>query len=66
VIQIKQKSRELAVVLESMASAERDVPEYIQVEPNQCKATFIRTPAVADVPYPVQMDPHLVVEYYSR
>src|SRR3954454_18633662 len=66
VIQIKQKSRELAVVLESMASAERDVPEYIQVEPNQCKATIIRTPAVADVPYPVQMDPHLVVEYYSR
>ncbi|MGH7186720.1 MAG: 30S ribosomal protein S4, partial [Pseudomonadota bacterium] len=63
VIQIKQKSRELAIVLESMASPERDLPGYIQVEPNQCKATFIRSPALADVPYPVRMEPHLVVEY---
>ncbi|MGH6801750.1 MAG: 30S ribosomal protein S4, partial [Methyloceanibacter sp.] len=53
VIQIKQKSRELAIVLESMASPERDLPGYIQVEPNQCKATFIRSPALADVPYPI-------------
>src|SRR5262245_61210332 len=65
-VQIKQKSRELAIVLESMASAERDVPDYIQLEQNQCCAIMIRTPALADVPYPVRMEPHLVVEYYSR
>ena len=65
-IQIKQKSRELAVVLESMASGEREAPDYIQVDQNQCKATFVRTPALADVPYATQMEPHLVVEYYSR
>ena len=63
---LEQKSRELAVVLESMASGEREVPDYIQVDQNQCKATFVRTPALADVPYTTQMEPHLVVEYYSR
>ena len=48
------------------ASGEREVPDYIQLEPNQCKATFLRAPALADVPYATQMEPHLVVEYYSR
>jgi small subunit ribosomal protein S4 len=66
VVQIKPKSRQLAVVLESMASPERDAPDYLQIDEKECKATFLRTPALADVPYPTQMEPHLVVEFYSR
>jgi small subunit ribosomal protein S4 len=66
VIEVKEKSRELATVLEATASGERDVPDYLDVDHKAMKATFVRQPAVADVPYPVQMQPHLVVEFYSR
>jgi len=66
VVEVKQKSRELAVVLEATASPERDVPDYIEVDYKTMKATFVRAPALADVPFPVQMEPAQVVEYYSR
>jgi small subunit ribosomal protein S4 len=66
VISIKDSSRELAVVLESTQLSERDVPEYIAADHGKMSATFVRVPAVAEVPYPVHMEPHLVVEYYSR
>src|SRR5215468_7925173 len=66
VVEVKQKSRELAVVLEATASPERDVPDYIDVDYKTMKATFVRAPALADVPFPVQMEPAQVVEYYSR
>ena len=66
VVEVKQKSRELAVVLEATASPERDVPDYIEVDFKTMKATFVRAPALADVPFPVQMEPAQVVEYYSR
>ncbi len=65
-VQIKAKSRELPLVLEGAESAERDLPDYIDVEYKDMKATFIRAPKLADVPYPVQMEPNLVIEYYSR
>ncbi len=65
VIEVKKKASELAVVLEATAATDRDVPDYIEVDYKTMKATFVRQPAMADVPYPVQMEPHLVVEYYS-
>ena len=66
VIEVKQKSRELAVVLEATASPERDVPDYIEADYKLMKASFVRTPALADVPFPVKMEPAQVIEYYSR
>lgn len=66
VIEVKEKSRELVVVLEALQSPERDVPEYLQFEPGKMRGTFLRTPKLSDVPYPVQMEPNLVIEYYSR
>jgi len=65
-IELKSKSRELAVVLEAAASAERQVPDYITVDHKAMKGTFVRGPKLSDVPYPVQMEPNLVVEFYSR
>ena len=64
VVEIRQKSREMPMVLEAQQSPERDVPEYITVE--GAKATLTRVPSLDEVPYPVQMEPHLVVEFYSR
>lgn len=66
VITLKEKSRQMALVIAAADSAERDVPEYIDVDHKAGKATFLRTPKLEDVPYPVQMEPHLVVEFYSR
>ncbi|MEX2451956.1 MAG: 30S ribosomal protein S4 [Rhodospirillales bacterium] len=66
VIEVKDKSKDLAIVLEAVELAERDVPEYIDVDLGKRKGTFLRTPKLADVPYPVQMEPNLVVEFYSR
>lgn len=66
VIELKEKSKELAFVIESMQSPEREVPEYIEMDEKAVKATFRRIPKLADVPYPVKMEPNLVVEFYSR
>jgi len=66
VIAIKEKSRDLAVVLEATASSERDVPDYIEVDYKKMNGTFLRGPGLGDVPYPVQMEPNLVIEFYSR
>jgi small subunit ribosomal protein S4 len=66
VIEVKEKSRQLALVLEAQALAERDVPDYIEVDGSKMTAKFNRVPLLSDVPYAVQMEPHLVVEYYSR
>ncbi len=66
VIEVREKSKQLAIVLEATQLAERDVPEYINVDHNKLTATFVSVPAFADVPYPVQMEPNLVVEFYSR
>lgn len=66
VIEVREKSKQLAVVLDAAQSAERDVPEYIEVDHRQMKGKFVRSPRLSDVPYPVQMEPNLVVEFYSR
>ncbi len=66
VIEVKDASKQLAIVLSASESAERDVPDYIQVDHRAMKGTFVRTPKLGDVPYPVQMEPNLVVEFYSR
>jgi small subunit ribosomal protein S4 len=66
VIEVKDSSRELAIVLEAKALAERDVPDYIEVDHNKMTAKLSRVPTPTEVPYPVVMEPHLVVEFYSR
>jgi len=66
VIEVKEKSKQLALVLESQALGERDVPDYIELDGAKMTAKFARIPALSDVPYAVRMEPHLVVEYYSR
>jgi small subunit ribosomal protein S4 len=66
VIEVKDKSKTMALVLEASQLPERDVPDYMEVDHDRMKGTFIRTPKLVDVPYPVQMEPNLVIEYYSR
>ncbi|NVJ92389.1 MAG: 30S ribosomal protein S4 [Methylocystaceae bacterium] len=65
-VEVRAKSREIPMVLEAVASGERDVPEYIEVDHKKMVGKFIRVPKLEDVPYPVQMEPNLVIEYYSR
>jgi small subunit ribosomal protein S4 len=65
-VEVKEKSKQFAIVLESVALPERDVPDYIEVDHSKMTAKLIRIPQLTDVPYPVQMEPHLVVEFYSR
>jgi len=66
VVEVKEASRELAVVLEATQLPERDTPDYIEVDHKKMTAKFVRVPALSDVPYPVQMEPSLVIEFYSR
>ncbi len=66
VIEVRERSKQLASVLEATQLAERDVPEYIDADHSKMVATYVRVPALADIPYPVIMEPNLVVEFYSR
>ena len=65
-IEVKEKSKQLTVLLDAAQSAEREVPEYIEVDHRAMRGRFLRSPKLSDVPYPVQMEPNLVVEFYSR
>ena len=65
-IEIAERSRNHPHMLESVQHPERDVPEYITFDSKGLKAQFVRVPKLSDVPYPVQMEPNLVVEFYSR
>ena len=65
VISVKEKSRNMALVLEAQQSGERDVPDYLELSDRSFSVRFVRAPELADVPYPVKMEPNLVVEYYS-
>jgi small subunit ribosomal protein S4 len=65
-IEVKEASRQLALVLEANGLAERDVPDYIEADHGKMTAKLARVPLPADVPYPTRMEPHLVIEYYSR
>jgi len=66
VVEVATKAREMALIVESTKSKEREVPEYISVEDNGFKATYARVPALADVPYPVKMEPDQIIEFYSK
>lgn len=66
VVQVKPKSAELAFVLEAVALGERDVPDYLIVDHKKMTAQISRIPTLEEVPYPVKMEPNLVIEYYSR
>jgi len=66
VISVREKSRQMPMVLLAMESTERDVPDYMEVNHNKLEGTYIRAPKLADVPYPAQMEPNLVIEFYSR
>jgi small subunit ribosomal protein S4 len=65
-IELKDRAKELAIVLEASQSTERDVPDYLDVDHKKMSAKMTRVPLLNEVPYPVQMEPHLVVEFYSR
>ncbi len=66
VIEVREKSRDLAIVIEATQSAERDIPDYLDTDHSKLTSTFVRTPGLADVPFPVMMEPNLVIEFYSR
>jgi len=66
VVEVREKAKQLALVLEAIKSAERDVPDYVDADHNKMTAKLSRIPALSDVPYPVTMEPNLVVEFYSR
>ena len=66
VIEVREKSRTMALVLEALESSERELPDYIEMDLKGMKAKFVRTPSFDEVPYPVQMEPNLTVEFYSR
>ena len=65
-IEVREKSKQIVVVLEAVQLAERDVPDYIIADHSKMAATFVRTPGLGDVPYPVMMEPNLVIEYYAQ
>ena len=65
-IEIRDKSKQLAIIDIALASKERETPEYLQVDEKNRKIKFVRTPKFEEVPYPVVMEPNLVIEYYSR
>jgi small subunit ribosomal protein S4 len=66
VIEVRQKSKQMAAILEATQLAERDVPDYLDVDNSKLTATFVRVPSLGDVPYPVIMEPNLVVEFYAK
>lgn len=66
VVEVRDRSKQLTILLDSVSLGERDVPDYIEVDHKGMKGSFLRTPKLADVPYPVQMEPNLVIEFYSR
>ena len=65
-IEIRDKSKQLAIIDIALASKERETPEYIQMDEKNKKVKFVRTPKFEEVPYPIVMEPNLVIEYYSR
>ena len=65
-ISLKDQSKEINLIQESVVSQEREIPEYIEVDVKELKGRFLRAPLIHDVPYPVSMEPNLVIEYYSR
>jgi small subunit ribosomal protein S4 len=65
VVEVRERSRNMALVLESQQSSERDTPDYLEVDSKHLSSKFVRAPELAEVPYPVKMEPNLVVEFYA-
>jgi small subunit ribosomal protein S4 len=65
-IELTAKARDMALVIEASKSGERDVPDYVNADHTKMTAKLLRTPKLSDVPYASQMQPHLIVEFYSR
>jgi len=65
-ISLKDQSKEINMIQESIVSQEREIPEYLEVDTKKLQGRFLRAPLMRDVPYPVTMEPNLVIEYYSR
>ena len=65
-IEIKDKSKDIVAIVGALMNKEREVPDYIQVDEKNKKATLTRIPKFSEVPYPIIMEPNLVIEYYSR
>ena len=65
-VELTQKAKDMALVLEATKSAERDVPDYVDADHGKMTAKLLRQPKLGDVPYASQMSPHLIVEFYSR
>jgi small subunit ribosomal protein S4 len=65
VVEVRERSRNMALVLEALQSSERETPEYLTVDAKHMQATFVRAPELAEVPYPVKMEPNLVIEFYA-
>ena len=66
VVEVKDSSKQITMVLEALQSAEREVPDYIEADHGKMTAKMTRVPLLGDVPFPVVMEPNLVVEFYSR
>ncbi len=66
VVEVKEPSRQLTILLEAIKSSERDTPDYLEVDHTKMTAKLTRIPGLSDIPFPVQMEPNLVVEFYSR
>ncbi len=65
VVTVRERSRSMALVLEALQSPERDVPDYLELDPKGMSVKVLRLPELAEVPYPVKMEPNLVIEFYS-
>jgi small subunit ribosomal protein S4 len=65
VVQVREKSRNMALVLEAQQLSERDSPDYLEIDTKGMTAKLLRNPELAEVPYPVKMEPNLVVEFYA-
>jgi len=65
-IEVRERSKQMVLVLDAAQLPERDVPDYLDVDHSKMRATFVRTPTLGDVPYPVMMEPNLVIEYYAQ
>ncbi|MGF1660198.1 MAG: 30S ribosomal protein S4 [Rubrimonas sp.] len=66
VVELRDKAKQMALVLDAIQSAERDTPDYLEIDHSKMTVTLLRAPALGDVPYPVQMEPNLVVEFYAQ
>lgn len=66
VVSVKDSSKQIPIVAEALQNKERDTPDYYEADDSAAKASLTRTPKLSDVPYPVEMEPQLVIEFYSR